>query len=52
MRNWSHIDSYVQAMPLVKRVQVRRSSADLARELFLQTQRDAFQARMSGQRPA
>lgn len=39
MTDWTKLDAYVEVMPLVKRVQVIRSANDLARELFLYTQR-------------
>lgn len=45
---WKHIGAYVRGMPLVKRAQIRLAPVDLARELFLQTQREEFKARMSG----
>lgn len=40
IREWSTMGAYVRGLPLLHRVQIRLSPADLARELFLQTQRE------------
>ena len=50
MQEWVYIGPYVRRLPLVKRCQIKLSPVDLARELFLQTQRDEFRTRMSGHR--
>jgi len=39
MSDWTKYGSYVSTMPLVKRVQVRLTAAQIAEEIFLYTQR-------------
>jgi exonuclease VII small subunit len=50
VQEWVYIGSYARGLPLAKRCQIKLRPVDLARELFLQTQRDEFKARMSGHR--
>lgn len=40
MADWTKYSSYVSAMPLVKRAQIRQTAAQIAEEIFLLTQRE------------